>query len=310
MICRGIQNRKSFIRKGLIPPLTIKESLEVYYSLKRSDKSMDRENRWKYLNERYIFYNFSSSAYFLNKGNGILKIVEYFEEKIKKAKDAKNSALMKKWNDKLNVFLKMPYHDYFYTLHVGKFRAFEFPSPDGRSIEVLCLNCTDIKCQGCCQIKVPFYDREQSSNNDQREMTNNHKNKGKRFQTPGERVYYNTVGYFKSQKELTKSFSQVADAMGFLRNATLSEVIKYDLGQLVPIAKKEHRCKICQLSFKIPLDLTKHQNKCLESPPSNQTSNLAPNPAEMDDHSIKNEKNDGLPKETLAHSPDECILPD
>ncbi len=152
MICRGVQARRTLIHPKDLPPLTVKEALEVYYSLKRSDKSLQMEQRWKYLNDRFIFQNFNSSFAFLQACSSMLKTVNHFEEKVKATK--RNPTLMKKWNDKLNVLLSIPFHDNLNTVTVAsKFKAYEFPESSGE-VGGLCMNCPNAGCRGCATSRV------------------------------------------------------------------------------------------------------------------------------------------------------------
>ncbi len=154
MICRGIQTKRTIIHPKDLPPLTIKEALEVYYSLKRSDKSLSMDQRWKYLNDRFIFQNYGSSSNFLLACSAMLKTVNYFEEKVKSVK--RSPALMKKWNDKLNAYLAMPCHDNLNVSNVvNKFRAFEFaPPPPSTEVGGVCMACPNAGCPGCSTSRV------------------------------------------------------------------------------------------------------------------------------------------------------------
>lgn len=127
----------------------------MYYSLKRSDKSVPNEDRWRYLNSRHIFEHVTNCNDFLSNGKHVLKLVAYLEDKVKTAKAAGNMTLMQKWNDKLNKMLRMPFHDHFDVGKVRKhFKAFEYPSAKGDSVEALCLNCYESNCHGCAKFKV------------------------------------------------------------------------------------------------------------------------------------------------------------
>ncbi len=154
MICRGIQAKRTLIHPKDLPPLTIKEALEVYYSMKRSDKSQPTEQRWKYLNDRFIFQNFGSSSDFMHACNVMLKTVNFFEEKVKSVK--RNPTLKKKWNDKLNVLLGAPFHDNLNVSNVvSKFKAYEYAQPaPSTEVGVVCMNCPNIACRGCVTSRV------------------------------------------------------------------------------------------------------------------------------------------------------------
>ena len=154
MICRGIQARRTLIHPKDLPPLTIKEALEVYYSLKRSDKSLQMEQRWRYLADRFVFQNFGSPSAFLQACSAMLKTVNHFEEKVKSAK--RNPALMRRWNDKLNVLLAAPFHDTLSLSAVAasKFRGYEFPLRDRDEVGVVCMNCPNAGCGGCATSRV------------------------------------------------------------------------------------------------------------------------------------------------------------
>ena len=133
----------------------MKEGLEINYSLKRSDKSLERDQRWRYLTDRYIFANYASCNNFFAAGNVVLKTVDYFETKIKNAKQGKSKNMMKLWNDKLNTFLSIPFHDHFNAVSVTKFRCYEYPSTTAGQVASLCLNCTSSECPGCFLAKLP-----------------------------------------------------------------------------------------------------------------------------------------------------------
>lgn len=295
LICRGIQSRKSLIKSSDLPPLTIKEGLEIYYSLKRSDKTLDRDERWRYLNDRLIFQNYASSSLFMNTCIATLKTVNYFEEKVKAAKVGKNSVLMKKWNDKLNTFLGMPYHDNFSTAVVGKFRAFEFPSADGKNLEVLCMNCCDTSCRGCFQTKVRVYttveqlvrQRTQVATRIQPHMrarpgshevkskptpavislTSKHKQSSKKHSpeprgTHNQLTYYRAVNVWKSKEELKQEYIRVGKLLGYKRPASLTEVIRYETGEIEPKTRMSHYCSGCDDTFSRAQDLTAHEKAC------------------------------------------------
>jgi len=86
LICRGIQSRKPIIHPHKLPALTVKEGLEIYYSLKRSNKTTSSEQRWKYLTDRFIFQDFGSMGAFMAAASAMLKAVSHFEDKVKLAK--------------------------------------------------------------------------------------------------------------------------------------------------------------------------------------------------------------------------------
>lgn len=278
MLCRGVQSKKSLIKPSKLPALTIKEGLEVYYSLKRSNKTLDREERWRYLTDRHIFPNFGSSSAFMTSATTVLKTVNFFEEKVKIAKTGRNAVLMKKWNDKLNVFLSMPYHDNFNTAQVGKFRAFEYPSED--CIQVLCLNCYDLNCSGCIKTKVAVKvsSAPKSEMSGQPEIppglpiqpnivkmtkivNRTQQNNGNQLQ----RTYFEATNVWKSKAELRDECERVGSLMGYKRSATLTEAIKYSQGQLTPKTKMVHFCPHCSDTFRTASDLQKHQVNCVNN---------------------------------------------
>ena len=55
LLCRGVMRRRSPIKSRLLPPMTVKEAIEMHRSLKVSDNQLTREERWKYFMDRHIF---------------------------------------------------------------------------------------------------------------------------------------------------------------------------------------------------------------------------------------------------------------
>ncbi len=152
-MCRGVQKKKPVIKPKDLPALTLKEALEMYYSFKRSDKTVEREERWRYLRDRLIFRTTATCANFMMQCMRLLKHVDFFESKIRYTKQLKKTELMSQWSDKLAVYLKVPFHDTLKTFGINRFKAVEYPGADGQ-VKVLCFNCPDRDCVGCIKTKV------------------------------------------------------------------------------------------------------------------------------------------------------------
>lgn len=148
MLCRGVQAEKALIKMEDLPPITIKEALEINYSLQRSDKTLERECRWRYLTERLILPCVGNSVSFTNSCLSLLKAVDHFEGKIRGARIARSNGKMRLWNAKLNQLLRIPFHDHFNAFTATKFRVYEYPAKTG-GIATLCFSCPEPDCKGC-----------------------------------------------------------------------------------------------------------------------------------------------------------------
>ena len=158
LLCRGVMKKRSMIKSRDLPPMTVKEAIEMHRSLKISDNQFTREERWKYFMERNIFRVTGNNIKFFNQAISILKVIDHLEGRINYTRSAlKDRVRMEKWAKKLTIFLKIPFHDYMSTRSNGlsMARAIEYPGTDDR-VKVLCLSCPEVNCIGCIQKKVPI----------------------------------------------------------------------------------------------------------------------------------------------------------
>ena len=158
LLCRGVMKKRSMIKSRDLPPMTVKEAIEMHRSLKISDSQFTREERWKYFMDRHIFRVTGNVVKFFNQAISILKVIDHLEGRINYTRSAlKDRARMEKWAKKLTTFLKIPFHDYMSTRSNGlsMARAIEYPGTDNR-VKVLCLSCPEVNCIGCIQRKIPI----------------------------------------------------------------------------------------------------------------------------------------------------------
>jgi len=158
MISRGYFTECGFSSELELPPPSIKEAIEMNYSIKHSDdyKELDREERWRYFHHRRIFTMVASSKDMISSCISILKIINFFENKIQlaRASHGADSELVKNWNNKMSQYLNIDYHDNINTTSiVDNFRVIEY-AKDGK-IACLCLLCPEPDCVGCFTRKIP-----------------------------------------------------------------------------------------------------------------------------------------------------------
>lgn len=258
LLCRGIQMDKPCIPPSRLPPLTNKECLEINFSLKRSDKAFEREERWKYLTQRYIFHHIGNCVMFLNLGNNVLKVVDLLEKKIKAAKTKSNHPLVQQWNQKLTTYLGMPFHDNLSTAKVGKFKAYEYPSLDGSSVQVLCLNCPKTDCYGCAEMGS-----NRGGSISKRTATQQAANKKKKKKlvlkrgNKHQRDYYAAVGVWKTKAKLKEARQSVGQALGYKRVATYAEVINYELKLRAALQNSSDPSRVQQAVLTDPVTFSK-----------------------------------------------------
>jgi len=152
MLSRGFFTESGFPPEIELPSPTIKEAIEMNYSIKHSDdyKELDREERWRYFHHRKMFRMVATSKDMISSCISILKIVNLFENKIRLARtsEGKDSELARNWNEKLSQYLKIDYHDNINTSNiVNNFRVIEY-AKDGK-LACLCLLCPSLNCIGC-----------------------------------------------------------------------------------------------------------------------------------------------------------------
>ena len=266
LLCRGVMKKRSMIKSRDLPPMTVKEAIEMHRSLKISDNQFTREERWKYFMDRHIFRVTGNVLKFFNQAISILKVIDHLEGRINYTRSAlKDRVRMEKWAKKLTVFLKIPFHDYMSTRSNGlsMARAIEYPGADDR-VKVLCLTCPEVNCIGCIQRKIPIKPevrpiskvkrglyaeaasratyggqdssvavtkyRERPSNwvEDASASLNYRPSKLEvRNGTKVQLDYYNRLKVWKSKSELKRERMQVGNALKLGRPANMAEVYKF-----------------------------------------------------------------------------------
>ena len=256
LLCRGVMKRRSMIKSRDLPPMTVKEAIEMHRSLKISDNQFTREERWKYFMDRHIFRVTGNVLKFFNQAISILKVIDHLEGRINYTRSAlKDRVRMEKWAKKLTIFLKIPFHDYMSTRSNGlsMARAIEYPGTDSR-VKVLCLSCPEVNCIGCIQRKVPIKpeaaSRATGSQDSLRKLPSSvtvTKYRERPFRlredasasnyrpsklevrnaTKVQLDYYNRLQLWKSKSELKRERMQVGNTLKLGRPASMAEVYKY-----------------------------------------------------------------------------------
>lgn len=141
LLCRGVHSRAPLIsadRDGK-PPLTVKDALEMYHTLRSCEKASDRADAFQYMRERHIFDHVKSVGDFFQQASQLNGVVERLEKR--------------QWSQKLTTLLRLPFHDHLNATSTGgQFKVFEYPS--GSMVSTLCVNCPKSGCPGCALAKV------------------------------------------------------------------------------------------------------------------------------------------------------------
>lgn len=279
LLCRGVRSARRLIKLSRLPSLTIKEGLELSYSLKRSDNSLDKEERWAYLKRRSIFQNYGSCAKFFAVNDKMMKVVSDFEERIKVAKRSRDKQLMKDWNDKMNVFLEIPYHDNFNASAVTKFRAFEYPEDD--KLAVLCVNCPNPQCDGCQEQRKNWSHWRREAATKAAKSIGGSGGGANASNTPVQIAYYKSTKRLKPHAAIAGDCSKLGKRLRLNRSATVAELVAHEkevdnaaAGAAAATAEEDakdddntatamsHYCSTCGKNFSSAGALGWHQRTC------------------------------------------------
>uniref|UniRef100_A0A0K2UI78 C2H2-type domain-containing protein n=1 Tax=Lepeophtheirus salmonis TaxID=72036 RepID=A0A0K2UI78_LEPSM len=230
LLCCGLLSPKKLIKNCKVPPLSIKDALELYQSLNKSFLdpeskvgALERDRFWERI--RLSFYHgfgdFESFEKCLEKQK---RILGFLITRIRSSSPTK--IVWNHWLSKIKMFILAPLHDQFmeeagsFSDHEERsFKVIEYPFMSESNcksiIQHLCLQCWDSVCVGCSgEIhQEDYYEKE--------------------LCTISQTLFFKEFGVICTSEKLFNECTQLGMSLDLKRRASIHELIQYKKGHKI-----------------------------------------------------------------------------